>query len=235
MKKEILSALGTTDWWYFLKDEVDKEYFTSLAKFVDDAYESHTIYPPQSEIFNAFTLTSFKDVKVVVLGQDPYHGENQANGLAFSVKEGQKLPPSLKNIYKELQSDVAIQNLDSGNLESWAKQGVLLLNATLTVEAKKPGSHQHRGWELFTDAIIKKLSEQKEQLVFVLWGAYAQKKGEHIDRAKHLVIESVHPSPFSVHKGFYGSKPFSKTNAYLKDKGKSPIDWNVKSLDLFSL
>lgn len=231
----MLTDLNTTDWWTFFETEVKEDYFKNLISFVESEYNSNQIFPPQDKVFNAFMLTSFKDAKVVVLGQDPYHGENQANGLSFSVKEGQKLPPSLKNIFKELQSDLDIYNQYSGNLESWAKQGVLLLNATLTVQAKKPGSHQNKGWESFTDFVIKELSDNKEHLVFILWGAYAQKKGQHIDREKHLVIESAHPSPFSVYRGFFGSKPFSLTNEYLVKNGNKPIDWNIKTQDLFNL
>ena len=231
----MLEDLKTTDWWSFLQTEVEKEYYKNLLYFIDAEYNSKTIYPPRSDVFNAFKCTSFKNTKVVILGQDPYHREKQANGLSFSVMGGQKLPPSLKNIYKELYTDLGIHNQDSGDLKTWAKQGVLLLNATLTVEAKKPGSHQNKGWEAFTDAVIKELSEHKQHLVFILWGAYAQKKGQQIDRTKHLVIESAHPSPFSVYRGFYGSKPFSSTNDYLVKKVKEPIDWSIKANDLFTL
>lgn len=231
----MLTDLNNTDWRTFFETEVNEDYFKDLMNFVESEYNSNTIFPPRDKVFNAFMLTSFKDTKVVILGQDPYHGESQANGLSFSVKEGQKLPPSLKNIFKELQSDLDIYNQSSGNLESWAKQGVLLLNATLTVQAKKPGSHQNKGWEAFTDVVIKGLSDNKEHIVFILWGAYAQKKGQHIDRTKHLVIESAHPSPFSVYRGFFGSKPFSLTNEYLVNNGNKPIDWSIKTQDLFNL
>lgn len=230
----MLTELFNTDWWTFFKTQVNEDYFKNLINFMESEYNSNLIYPPRDKVFNAFVLTSFKDVKVIILGQDPYHGENQANGLSFSVKEGQKLPPSLKNIFKELQSDLDIYN-NSGDLSSWAKQGVLLLNATLTVQAKKPGSHQNKGWEVFTDVVIRELSDNKEHLVFILWGAYAQKKGQHIDRTKHLVIESAHPSPFSVYRGFFGSKPFSLTNEYLVKNGNKSIDWNIKTQDLFNL
>lgn len=232
---KMLTDLYNTDWWTFFESEEKEDYFKNLMSFVESEYNSNLIFPPKDKVFNAFMLTSFKNTKVVILGQDPYHGENQANGLSFSVEEGQKLPPSLKNIFKELQSDLDIYNQHSGNLESWAEQGVLLLNATLTVQAKKPGSHQNKGWETFTDVVIKELSENKDHLVFILWGAYAQKKGQHIDRTKHLVIESAHPSPFSVYRGFFGSKPFSSTNEYLVKYGNNPIDWGIKTRDLFNL
>lgn len=216
-------------WKEVLMNEFEKDYFKKLTDFVQNEYNTKTIYPPQSEIFSAFDFTPFENVKVVILGQDPYHGEGQANGLSFSVADGIKLPPSLRNIYKELKDDVGIEISTSGNLESWAKQGVLLLNATLTVEATKAGSHQKKGWETFTDAVIQKLSDQKENLVFILWGAYAQKKGAKIDRNKHFVIESAHPSPLGAYRGFWGSKPFSKTNDFLKSKNLQPINWEIKN------
>ena len=215
-------------WKEVLMNEFEKDYFKKLTEFVQNEYNTKTIYPPQSEIFSAFDFTPFENVKVVILGQDPYHGEGQANGLSFSVADGIKLPPSLRNIYKELKDDVGIEISTSGNLESWAKQGVLLLNATLTVEATKAGSHQKKGWETFTDAVIQKLSDQKENLVFILWGAYAQKKGAKIDRNKHFVIESAHPSPLGAYRGFWGSKPFSTTNQFLKSKNITEIDWQIQ-------
>ena len=215
-------------WKEVLMNEFEKDYFKKLTDFVQNEYNTKTIYPPQSEIFSAFDFTPFENVKVVILGQDPYHGEGQANGLSFSVADGIKLPPSLRNIYKELKDDVGIEISTSGNLESWAKQGVLLLNATLTVEATKAGSHQKKGWETFTDAVIQKLSDQKENLVFILWGAYAQKKGAKIDRNKHFVIESAHPSPLGAYRGFWGSKPFSTTNQFLKSKNITEIDWQIQ-------
>ena len=215
-------------WKEVLMNEFEKDYFKKLTDFVQNEYNTKTIYPPQSEIFSAFDFTPFENVKVVILGQDPYHGEEQANGLSFSVADGIKLPPSLRNIYKELKDDVGIEISTSGNLESWAKQGVLLLNATLTVEATKAGSHQKKGWETFTDAVIQKLSDQKENLVFILWGAYAQKKGAKIDRNKHFVIESAHPSPLGAYRGFWGSKPFSTTNQFLKSKNITEIDWQIQ-------
>ncbi|WP_413532909.1 uracil-DNA glycosylase [Empedobacter brevis] len=216
-------------WKEVLKNEFEKDYFKTLTDFVRNEYNTKTIYPSASKIFSAFDHTSFNDVKVVLIGQDPYHGAGQANGLSFSVADGIKLPPSLRNIYKELNEDLGIEISTSGNLESWANQGVLMLNATLTVEASTPGSHQNKGWEEFTDAAIEALSSQKENLVFILWGAYAHKKGAKIDREKHFVIESAHPSPFAAHRGFFGSKPFSKTNSFLKSKNIKEIDWKVQA------
>lgn len=224
----------TSDWKDILLDEFDKTYFKELNHFIEQEYQDQLVYPEKQQLFTALNLTGFADTKVVILGQDPYHGPGQANGLAFSVTQGQKTPPSLKNIFKELHSDLQITDLNSPDLTPWASQGVLLLNATLTVEAKKPGSHQKKGWETFTDHIIKELSQSKSNLVFILWGAYAQNKGQFIDRTKHLVIESAHPSPFSVYRGFFGSKPFSATNAYLTQTGQTPINWSLKSPDLFS-
>lgn len=214
-----------TSWDTILKDEFEKPYFKDLIRFVDSEYETKTIYPPKEKVFAAFDSTPFDQVKVVILGQDPYHGPNQANGLSFSVNEGVKLPPSLQNIYKELNADLGNEISTSGDLSDWAKQGVLLLNATLTVEASKAGSHQKKGWEEFTDQVISSLAENREHLVFILWGSYAQKKGKKIDRTKHFVIETAHPSPLSVYRGFWDSKPFSKTNDYLKSKNITPIIW----------
>lgn len=212
-------------WHEQLKSEFDKEYFTNLTQFVKDEYAQQTIFPKGKDIFNAFECCPFENTKVVILGQDPYHGPGQAHGLSFSVQEGVVLPPSLKNIFKELEDDLNIESPNNGDLTRWAQQGILLLNATLTVRKKQPGSHQNKGWEIFTDAVISKLNEQKEGLVFILWGAYAQKKGSFIDSKKHFVIRSPHPSPFSAHKGFFGSQPFSKTNNFLKSVGKPTIDW----------
>ncbi len=212
-------------WNEVIKQEFEKEYFVKLINFVKQEYSSQTIYPPGKEKFSAFDLCPFSDVKVVILGQDPYHGSGQAHGLCFSVKEGVKTPPSLKNIYKELKSDIGLEIPDSGNLNHWAKQGILLINATLTVRASKAGSHQKKGWEEFTNAVIEVISSQKQNIVFLLWGAYAQKKGQIIDRKKHFVLESAHPSPFSAHRGFLGNKHFSKTNDYLKSIGKKTIKW----------
>lgn len=213
-------------WKDALTEEFGKEYFKTLTDFVRDEYKSGTVYPPAKFIFHAFELTPFEKVKVVILGQDPYHGPGQAHGLSFSVPEGISSPPSLQNIYKELQSDIGSEtSKESGNLEHWAAQGVLLLNATLTVRAHLPASHQKKGWEQFTDAVIQALSQKREHLVFILWGRYAQEKGKLIDKERHYVLESPHPSPLSVYHGFSGSKPFSKTNEYLEKHGLGPITW----------
>lgn len=212
-------------WKERLSAEFTKPYFQELTNFVKAEYCQHTVFPPGKEIFRAFDKCDFDGVKVVIIGQDPYHGPGQANGLCFSVREGVRIPPSLMNIYKEIKNDLGKPFPASGELERWAEQGVLLLNATLTVRASSPGSHQKKGWESFTDAVIKKVSDERENVVFILWGAYAQKKGEVIDRSKHHVIVSPHPSPFSADRGFFGSKPFSKTNAYLKSKGLTEINW----------
>lgn len=214
-----------SSWKRALAHEFDKEYFKKIVTFVEDEYKSQTIFPPRENIFRAFSLCTFDAVRVVILGQDPYHGPNQANGLSFAVQKGIRLPPSLKNIFKEVVSDMKIDPEQSGDLTRWAEQGVLLLNATLTVQEQNPGSHQHKGWEEFTDAVIKTISDTKEHVVFVLWGKYAKQKGAYIDRTKHCVIESAHPSPFSAHTGFFGSKPFSTANAYLKQHGLKTIDW----------
>ncbi|NPA67426.1 MAG: uracil-DNA glycosylase [Chlorobi bacterium] len=212
-------------WKKLLKDEFEKEYFVNLVNFVKQEYKTQTIYPPGKDIFKAFDLCPVDKVKVVIIGQDPYHGKGQAHGLCFSVKDGVTVPPSLRNIYKELHSDVGKEIPATGNLEHWAKQGVLMLNATLTVRAGQAGSHQGKGWETFTDAAIKKIAETKENLVFMLWGAYAQKKGQVIDAGKHYILKSPHPSPFSAHNGFFGCKHFSKTNEFLKSIGKEEIKW----------
>ena len=213
-------------WKKVLESQFDKEYFVRLVEFVRSEYQTGTVYPPAKFIFRAFELTPFDKVKVVILGQDPYHGRCQANGLCFAVNKGVRLPPSVQNIYKEITTDLGHSpQYPDGDLEEWAKQGVLLLNATLTVSEKSPGSHQNKGWEQFTDAVIKTLSDQKEHLVFILWGAYAQKKGAVIDSEKHLVIKSAHPSPFSAYSGFFGSQPFSKCNNYLSLFGGEPINW----------
>lgn len=212
-------------WKEKLSDQFEQPYFQSLVSFVKSEYTSHTVYPPGKEIFSAFDRCSFDDLKVVIIGQDPYHGPGQANGLCFSVQDGIRKPPSLLNIFKELKNDLGIEIPESGNLERWADQNILLLNATLTVRANTAGSHQNKGWENFTDAVIKVISEEKENIVFILWGAYAQKKGQVIDANKHFVIKSAHPSPFAADRGFFGSKPFSRTNEYLESKGRSPINW----------
>ena len=204
-------------WRSALQKEFDQPYFESLMTFVDNAYAASTVFPPENKIFEAFNRTPFDKVKVVILGQDPYHEPDQAQGLCFYVPPGVKPPPSLRNIAKELGK--------MPDLLSWADQGVLLLNATLTVEAHKAGSHQKKGWETFTDAAVKALAEKRDNLVFILWGAYAQKKGEFIDRTRHLIVESAHPSPLSARRGFFGSQPFSKANAYLTEKAIEPVVW----------
>lgn len=212
-------------WKEALMPEFSKDYFIRLTDFVRKEYHETTVYPPGKQIFNAFNLCPFDKVKVVIIGQDPYHGPGQAHGLCFSVNDGIQPPPSLVNIFKEINSDLGKPIPQSGNLTRWAEQGVLLLNATLTVRAHQAGSHQRRGWEEFTDAVIRKLAEEKNNLVFILWGAYAQKKGAFIDRNKHLVLTSVHPSPLSAHSGFFGNHHFSLANDYLVKNGKTAIDW----------
>jgi uracil-DNA glycosylase len=212
-------------WKEHLEAEFGKPYFTELISFVKSEYNTQVVYPPGKEIFRSFDACDFDKVKVVIIGQDPYHGPGQANGLCFSVRENVKMPPSLVNIFKEIRNDLGKPIPQTGDLERWARQGVLLLNATLTVRASSAGSHQNKGWETFTDAVIKTISDQKEHVVFLLWGAYAQKKGEIIDRQKHYVLLSPHPSPFSADRGFFGNKHFSKANDYLKSKGLKEIDW----------
>lgn len=212
-------------WKDRLTEEFGKPYFSKLIDFVRTEYKTQTVYPPGREIFRSFDACSFDDVKVVIIGQDPYHGVGQANGLCFSVRKGIRMPPSLLNIFKEIELDLGKPMPADGDLGRWAEQGVLLLNATLTVRGSSPGSHQKRGWEEFTDAVIKTISDQKQHVVFLLWGAYAQKKGEVIDRQKHLVLMSAHPSPFSADRGFFGCKHFSKANEYLRSKGLKEIDW----------
>ena len=213
------------EWKEVLKEEFEKEYFLKLTEFVRSEYKTQTVYPKAGNIFNAFNLCPFTDVKVVIIGQDPYHEPNQAHGLCFSILEPTPIPPSLKNIYKEIEQDLGIEPKNSGDLTLWAKQGVLLINATLTVEAHKAGSHQKMGWEKFTDSVIHHLANEKQGIVFLLWGSYAQKKGEFIDKTKHLVLKSVHPSPLSAYRGFFGNNHFSKTNDYLVKQGKEPINW----------
>lgn len=212
-------------WKEFLKEEFTKPYFAQLKEFLIEERKNFTIFPPGGYIFNAFNLTPLDQVKVIILGQDPYHDHGQAHGLCFSVMDGVRFPKSLQNIFKELESDLNIPVPFSGNLEKWAKQGILLLNATLTVRAHQAGSHQNHGWEIFTDTIIKKLSDEKNNLIFVLWGNYARAKKVFIDSKKHHIIESVHPSPLSAYNGFFGSKPFSKINTILEESGKTPIKW----------
>jgi len=212
-------------WKKVLQPEFDKPYFAELVEFVRAEYQTKKIFPPASLIFNAFDQCPFDEVKVVILGQDPYHGDGQANGLSFSVNDGVRFPPSLVNIFKEIEAELGKPAPASGNLTRWAQQGVLLLNATLTVQAHQAGSHQGRGWEQFTDAVIRTLADRKENLVFILWGAYAQNKAGFVDANKHLVLQSAHPSPFSVYRGFFGNNHFVKTNNYLREKGLKEIEW----------
>jgi uracil-DNA glycosylase len=212
-------------WQEVLQTEFDKPYFENLVGFVKQEYASNTIFPPAGQIFNAFNTCPFNNVKVVILGQDPYHGPGQAHGLCFSVNDGIQFPPSLQNIFKEITSDLGIPAPKTGNLTRWAEQGVLLLNATLTVRASQAGSHQGKGWEEFTDAVIKTISEKAENVVFILWGSYAIKKKSLINASKHCILTAPHPSPLSSYRGFFGCKHFSQTNTYLTSKGKTPIEW----------
>jgi uracil-DNA glycosylase len=215
-------------WQAVIGEEFNKPYMQSLRAFLkQEKAAGKTIFPPSPLIFNAFNHTPFDQVRVVIIGQDPYHGLNQAHGLSFSVPEGVALPPSLMNIFKEIEADLGVKMSGKGDLTPWANQGVLLLNATLTVEMANAGSHQKRGWEAFTDAAIAALNAHREGLVFVLWGSYAQKKGEIIDPKRHLILKSVHPSPLSAHRGFFGNHQFSKINAYLVSQGQAPIDWMI--------
>ncbi len=212
-------------WKQLLSNEFEKDYFQELTKFIRSEYKTKTVYPPGKLIFNALDSLPVPKVKVVILGQDPYHGPGQAHGLSFSVPDDINPPPSLKNIYKELSDDLHVPMKTSGNLISWVNQGVLLLNATLTVVANSAGSHQNKGWETFTDTVIERLADSQENLVFILWGNYAKQKGRFLDTTKHMVLTAPHPSPFSANNGFFGSKPFSKTNKYLASKGITPINW----------
>lgn len=214
-----------SSWKEILQDEFEKPYFSILTSFVKKEYSEQRIFPPAKLIFNAFDLCPFKQIKVVILGQDPYHGYGQAHGLCFSVNEGIQFPPSLVNIFKEIQRDLGKAIPQSGNLEHWARQGVFLLNATLTVREGQAGSHQNKGWEEFTDRVIKEISDRKEHVVFMLWGSYAQKKGAVIDPKKHLILKTSHPSPLSVYRGFDGCGHFRAANEYLQSKGKTEIDW----------
>lgn len=217
------------DWDLILKDEFEKEYFKNLESFLDKAYKEKNIYPSKSDIFKALELSSFTGTKVVILGQDPYYNPGQAQGLSFSVNDGVKLPPSLRNIYKELETDLAIPPAVSGSLIFWARQGVLLLNSTLTVEEKKPNSHKNIGWQIFTDRIISELDKREKPLVFILRGNFAKSKKSLIKNPRHLIIESAHPSPLSAKRGFFGSKPFSKTNQFLKENNIQEINWNIEN------
>ena len=216
-----------TDWLAVLSDEFEEEYFKKLSAFVEKERETQTVYPPEEDVFNAFKYTPYDKVRVFLLGQDPYHGPNQAHGLAFSVMPGVRKPPSLKNILREMADDVGSSLPNNGCLIPWAKQGVMLLNAVLTVREKQAGAHQNKGWERFTDKVIEKVSEKPEPVVFLLWGGYARKKASLIDGERHTIIESAHPSPLSAHNGFFGSKPFSKTNKALREHGQDEIDWQI--------
>lgn len=215
------------DWDEVLKEEFEKDYFNKLLQFVEKEYQTKEIYPKKNEIFNAFRYTTYKDVKVVILGQDPYHGIGQAQGLSFSVRNEVGRPPSLQNIFKELESDIGIKVSSNNSLIPWTKEGVLLLNAVLTVEKDKAASHKDQGWEIFTDNVIKKINEKNTPVVFILWGAYARSKKSFITNPIHYIVESPHPSPFSAYNGFFGSRPFSKTNQFLESKGLKPISWQI--------
>lgn len=225
-----MKKIFNNDWQELLEEEMEKEYYQKMRQFLIQEYKTRTIYPDMHDIFNALHLTSYKDVKVVVLGQDPYPGPNQAHGLSFSVKPGVKIPPSLMNIFKELHDDLGCYIPNNGDLTKWAKQGVLLLNATLTVRAGQPNSHSRIGWQIFTDHIIKLLNERKDPVVFILWGNNAIKKKALITNPWHYVITSAHPSPYSANRGFFGSRPFSKANEFLKSIGKEPIDWQIENI-----
>lgn len=227
-QKVSINPIINESWKRVLIHEFNSEYFKNLKEFIINEKKKHTIYPPSSKIFASYNYTPFDQVKVVIIGQDPYHGEGQANGLCFSVNEGVAIPPSLQNIFKEIQNDLGFPIPKTGNLEHWAKQGVLLLNATLTVRSNQPGSHQKHGWEQFTDATIRVLSEQTKGLVFLLWGKFAQAKESLIDTSKHHILKAPHPSPFSVHTGFFGCRHFSKTNQLLKKEGLKEIDWRIE-------
>lgn len=222
-----MTAQGSTDWNPVLRGEFAKPYWQQLQRFVADQRVRHTVFPPEAEVFAALHLTKFADTRVVILGQDPYHGPNQAHGLCFSVRRGVAVPPSLANIYKELHSDLGVPIPRHGNLEAWARQGVLLLNTTLTVQAGLANSHQGKGWELFTDEVLRTVNAKQQRVVFMLWGASARKKKSLIDLSRHVVLESAHPSPLSAHNGFFGSRPFSKANAALEAAGLEPINWSL--------
>ncbi|AUS07673.1 uracil-DNA glycosylase [Laceyella sacchari] len=220
----------TNDWATILQSEFEKPYYKELISFLEKEYEQETIYPPREDVFSALNLTSYQDTSVVILGQDPYHGAGQAHGLSFSVKPGVKQPPSLKNIFKELHDDVGCEIPNHGYLVKWAEQGVLMLNTVLTVRESKPNSHKGKGWENFTDQVIKALNEREQPVVFLLWGRHAQEKKNLITNERHHIIESAHPSPFAARKGFFGTKPFSKANQLLKEMGRKEIDWQIPAL-----
>jgi uracil-DNA glycosylase len=217
-------------WHELLSSELSQPYFQKLEAFVDEERKNHSVFPPEPEVFSALNLTPYEEVKVLLLGQDPYHDDNQAHGLCFSVKPGIKPPPSLVNMYKELRSDLGCTIPNNGYLVPWAKQGVLMLNAVLTVRAHEPNSHKNHGWERFTDAIISKTNEKQERVIFILWGAYAQKKRALIDTSRHSIVESAHPSPLSARNGFFGSKPFSTVNQLLREAGEKEIDWQIPNI-----
>lgn len=221
-------GVATTDWNPLLRDQFDEPYWGELQQFVAEERSHHTVYPPHDEVFTALHLTPHADTRVVILGQDPYHGPRQAHGLCFSVRRGVRVPPSLANIHAELHTDLGIDIPDHGNLEAWARQGVLLLNATLTVRAGQAGSHQGKGWERFTDRVIEVVNAKRERVVFVLWGSFAQKKGTLVDVSRHAIVSSPHPSPLSAHRGFLGSRPFSRVDELLTASGQAPIDWSLE-------
>ncbi|WP_240376278.1 uracil-DNA glycosylase [Bacillus piscicola] len=220
----------TNDWEPRIGKEFQKEYYVKLRNFLKREYEEHTIYPPMCDIFNALHYTTYERTKVVILGQDPYHGAGQAHGLSFSVQPGVKIPPSLQNIYKELQADLDVPTPEHGCLTSWAEEGVLLLNTVLTVRAGEAHSHKGIGWEYFTNEVIRQVNEKKDPVVFILWGKHAQAKEQFVTASHHFIIKSPHPSPFSAHKGFFGSRPFSRTNAFLKTIGRPPVDWRIPAI-----
>ncbi|MFC7443072.1 uracil-DNA glycosylase [Laceyella putida] len=220
----------TNDWASILQAEFEKTYYKELIAFLKEEYEQQTVYPQQDEVFSALNLTSYQDTNVVILGQDPYHGPGQAHGLSFSVKPGVKQPPSLKNIFKELQADVGCEIPNHGHLVKWAEQGVLMLNTVLTVRESNPNSHKGKGWEIFTDQVIRALNEREQPVVFLLWGRHAQEKKSLINHERHFIIESAHPSPFAAKKGFFGTKPFSKTNQILRELGRNEIDWQIPNI-----
>ncbi len=222
-----MAPVPLTDWNPVLRGELAKPYWPELQHFVAGERQRHTVYPPNEEVFAALHLTPYADTRVLILGQDPYHGPRQAHGLCFSVRRGVAIPPSLANIHRELHDDLGIAVPDHGNLEAWARQGVLLLNTTLTVRAGQAASHQGRGWETFTDEVIRAVAAKQDRVVFILWGSHARRKRALIDATRHTIIESAHPSPLSAHNGFFGSKPFSRTNAALAAAGREPIDWQL--------
>jgi uracil-DNA glycosylase len=226
-----IEKLIPEDWRKVLRSEITSDYFANLVDFLETEWKNETVFPPKDQIFTALNLTPYSEVKVLILGQDPYHDENQAHGLAFSVQDGVKLPPSLRNIYKELKNDLAIPPSAGGNLESWAKQGILLLNTALTVRAHQANSHAGKGWEIFTDAVIKHLNDKEEPVIFLLWGGNAAKKAPLIDADRHFIIKAPHPSPLSAYRGFFGSKPFSEINKILKKNHKKEIDWQLPESD----